>query len=152
MIDKKDFEEFKEIHDNEIKKIQGDMVVASNKFNISLGELLAAQFFMSKDNGKISFSIEDDFPRLEMKCSKSQAVFSVYEILNHVYGGDFKRAFSDVAAFEVFIKVNEQRGTAFIRNVTFDRTGKSEEEINLFDTLMKMSPEEVAKLKEKMNE
>lgn len=152
MIDKKDFEEFKEIHDNEIKKIQGDMVEASNKFSIALGELLAVQFFMSSENGKMSFSIESDKPRIEMDCSKAQAVFFVYEVLNQVYSGDFKRAFSDVAAFEVFIKVNEQRGKGYVKSFTFDKTGKSEEEINLFDTLMKMSPEELAKLKEQMDE
>ena len=128
------------------------MLQASNKFNIAMGELLAAQFFMSSENGKISFSIEGDLPRLEMECSKSQAVFFVYEILNHIYDGDFKRAFSDVAAFEVFTKVNEQRGTGCIKNVTFDKTGKTEEEINLFDTLMKMPPEELMKLKEQINE
>ena len=152
MIDTKDFQDFKEIHENEIKKIQDDMLQASNKFNIAMGELLAAQFFMSSENGKISFSIEGDLPRLEMECSKSQAVFFVYEILNHIYDGDFKRAFSDVAAFEVFTKVNEQRGTGCIKNVTFDKTGKTEEEINLFDTLMKMPPEELMKLKEQINE
>jgi hypothetical protein len=152
MIDTKDFQDFEEIHDNEIKKIQDDMLQASNKFNIAMGEFLAAKFFMSSENGKISFSIESDLPQLEMECSKSQAVFFVYEILKVVYNGDFKRAFSDVAAFEVFTKTNEQRGTGYIKHATFDKTGKSKEEINLFDTLMKMSPEELAKLKEQMNE
>lgn len=145
MIDKKDYEEFKEIHDNEIKKIQGDMVKASDKFSIAFGELLAAQFFMHSENAKISMSIENDLPKIEMDCSKAQAVFFAYEVLNQVYNGDFKRAFSDVAAFEVFIKVNKKRGKACIKSFTFDKTGKSEEEINLFNTLMKMSPEELAK-------
>lgn len=152
MIDKKDYEEFKEIHENEIKKIQDDMAEASNKFNIVLGELLVAQFFMSSENAKISMSIENDLPTIEIDCSKAQAVFFAYEVLNQVYRGDFKRAFSDAAAFEVFIKTNEKIGKACIKNFTFDKTGKSEEEINLFNTLMKMSPEELAKLKEQMNE
>ena len=38
MIDTKDFQDFKEIHENEIKKIQDDMLQASNKFNIAMGE------------------------------------------------------------------------------------------------------------------
>lgn len=152
MIDTKDFKDFKEIHDDEIKKIQDDMIEACHKMNIAMGELLVAQFFMSSENGKISMSIERDNPRIEMECSKCQAVFFVYEILKAVYNGDFKRAFSDVAAFEVFIKTNERKGIGHIKSVTFDKTGKTEEEINLFDTLMKMSPEELAKLKEQMNE
>ena len=152
MIDFKDFQNFKEIHEKEIKKIQSDMIEAGRKINIARGELLAAQFFMHDENAKISMSIERNYPRLEMDCSKSQAVFFVYEVLKHIYDGDFKRAFSDVAAFEVFTRINEQRGTGCIKSVTFDKTGKSEEEINLFDTLMKMSPEELMKLKEQMNE
>ena len=152
MIDNKDYQNFKEIHDKEIKKIQSDMIEAGRKINIARGELLAAEFFMSSENGKISMSIEGDLPRLEMECSKSQALFFVYEVLNHIYDGDFKRAFSDVAAFEVYLKVDEQIGTGSIKSITFDKTGKSEEEINLFDTLMKMSPEELAKIKEQMNE
>ena len=152
MIDTKDYANFKEIHDKELKKIQGDMIEASNKFNIALSEFLAVQFFMSSANGKISMSIEGDLPRIEMDCSESQAVFFVYEVLKQVYDGDFKRAFSAVAAFEVYLKVDEQRGAGHMSEFTFDKTGKSEEEINLFETLVKMSPEELAKLKEQMNE
>lgn len=128
------------------------MVEACNKFNIAMGELLAAQIFMSSENGKMSFNIEGDIPRIEMDCSKSQAVFFVYEVLDQIYSGDFKKAFSDVAAFKVFIKVNEQRGLGYVKSFTFDKTGKSEEEINLFDTLVKMSPEVLAKIKEQLNE
>ena len=111
MIDTKDFQNFKEIHEKEIKKIQSDMIEAGRKINIAMGELLAAQFFMSDGsdgNAKISMSIEGNLPRLEMECSRSQAIFFVYEVLNHIYDGDFKRAFSDVAAFEVFFYKSER--------------------------------------------
>ena len=104
MIDTEDFQNFKEIHKKEIKKIQSDMIEASNKLNIAMGELLAAQFFMTDGNAKILMSIEGNLPRLEMDCSRSQAVFFVYEVLNHIYDGDFKRAFSDVAALKFLQK------------------------------------------------
>lgn len=150
MINSKEFKEFRKIHEEELKSVQNSMVFASDKVNIGIGELTATQCFHTASHGKVVIEFKEDGPTFEINCTRAQAILCAYEILKATHE-DIKGAFSSLAGFEVHRRVDAKMENR-IQTTIIDESKMSKEQVEVAKVMSEMSPEELAKLKEQMNE
>ena len=146
----KDFQEFKKIHEEELKSVQNSMAFASDKVNIGLGEVTAAQCFHTLSRGNVVIEFKEDGPTIEINCTRAQAILCAYELLQATHE-DIKGAFSSLAGFELYTRVDAKMNKKIQRTV-IDERKMSKEQVEVAKVMGKMSPEDLAKLKEQMNE
>jgi len=146
----KDFQEFKKIHEEELKSLQNSMAFASDKVNIGLGEVTAAQCFHTLSRGNVVIEFKEDGPTIEINCTRAQAILCAYELLQATHE-DIKGAFSSLAGFELYTRVDAKMNKKIQRTV-IDESKMSKEQVEVAKVMAEMSPEELAKLKEQMNE
>ena len=101
----KNFQEFKKIHEEELKSMQNSMAFASDKVNIGLGEVTAAQCFHTLSRGNVVIEFKEDGPTIEINCTRAQAILCAYELLQATHE-DIKGAFSSLAGFELYTRVD----------------------------------------------
>jgi hypothetical protein len=146
----KDFQEFRKIHEEELKSVQNSMAFASDKVNIGLGEVIAAQCFHTLSRGNVVIEFKEDGPTIEINCTRAQAIFCAYELLQATHE-DIKGAFSSLAGFELYTRVDAKMNKKIQRTV-IDESKMSKEQVEVAKVMAEMSPEDLAKLKEQMNE
>lgn len=146
----KDFQEFRKIHEEELKSVQNSMAFASDKVNIGLGEAIAAQCFHTLSRGNVVIEFKEDGPTIEINCPRAQAILCAYELLRATHE-DIKGAFSSLAGFELYTRVDAKMNKKIQRTV-IDESKMSKEQVEVAKVMAEMSPEDLAKLKEQMNE
>lgn len=146
----KDFQEFRKIHEEELKSVQNSMAFASDKVNICRGEVIAAQCFHTLRRGNVVIEFKEDGPTIEINCTRAQAILCAYELLQATHE-DIKGAFSSLAGFELYTRVDAKMNKKIQRTV-IDESKMSKEQVEVAKVMAEMSAEDLAKLKEQMNE
>lgn len=152
MIDSKDFEELFKIHDEEMQKAQKAVECASSKMGILLGELAATQFFEGPKDGYLKIDFEGNGPSFDISCTRPQLIFACYKLLDFISNGDMAKSLSSLLGFMVTFETQKRRNHIISKDIVIDKKESSKEEIDVFKAMMSMSPEELMKLKEQMNE
>lgn len=152
MIDLKEFEEFSKIHDEEMQKAQKAVECASFKMGILLGELAATQFFEEPKDGYLKIDFKGNGPSIDISCTRPQLIFACYKLLDFISNGDMAKSLSSLLGFMVTFETQKRRNHIITKDIVIDKKESSKEEIDVFKAMMSMSPEELEKLKEQMNE
>ena len=87
---------------------------------------------------------------VKINCTRTQAILCAYELLQATHE-DIKGAFSSLAGFELYTRVDAKMNKKIQRTV-IDESKMSKEQVEVAKVMAEMSPEDLAKLKEQMNE
>lgn len=150
MDNSKDFQDFRKLHEEELKNVQNSMFLASEKLNVALGELIAALSYHTASHGNVVIEFKENGPTIEINCTRAQAILCAYEILKATHE-DIREAFSSLAGFEVHRRVDTKMDKRIQRTI-IDESKMSKEQVEVAKAMAEMPPEELMKLKELINE
>lgn len=150
MDNSKDFQDFRKLHEEELKNVQNSMFLASEKLNVALGELIATLSYHTASYGNVVIEFKENGPTIEINCTKAQAILCAYEILKATHE-DIREAFSSLAGFEVHRRVDTKMDKRIQRTI-IDESKMSKEQVEVAKAMAEIPPEELMKLKELINE
>lgn len=131
---------------NDIKKKLADVSKDSNLFNSEM--LMAFAMLHEKSlNGKFEYIFEKGQVSMELTMSKYGLIQMIADISETVFEDKYE-LISNLLAYSIVAEFVQKKG----KEIRVDCNGKTQEEIDLIKEMFKKSPEELAKLKEQMNE
>lgn len=136
---------------NDIKKKLADVSKDSNLLN---REMLMALALLQREklSGKVEYINEKGRVSMQVNMSKYGIVQMISEISESVFKDNYELISMLLAYSMVNDVLDSQTGKKFRDEKIIDCNGKTQEEIDLMKEMLKKSPEELAKLKEQMNE
>lgn len=137
---------------NDIKKNLAEVSSESNLLNREMFMALA-MLHENKIHGKFEYINEKGLASMEVKMSKYGLIQMVHEIANSVFKDKYE-LISMLLGYSVVEDVIDSMIGKGIKSeeTIIDCNGKTQEEIDLMKEMFKKSPEELAKIKEQMNE
>ena len=137
---------------NDIKKNLGDVSTDSNLLNREMFMSLAL-LQQDKLNGKFEYINEKGRVSMQINMSKYGCVQMISEIAESVFKDKYELISMLLAYSMVEDVIDSMTGKGIKSEETIiDCNGKTQEEIDLMKEMFKKSPEELAKIKEQMNE
>lgn len=136
---------------NDIKK---NLAEVSSESNLLNGEMFMALALLHRDklSGKFEYINEKGRVSMQVKMSK----YGIVQMISEISESAFKDNYELISMLLAYSMVNDtiesQAGKKFRDETIIDCNGKTQEEIDLMKEMFKKSPEELAKLKEQMNE
>ena len=136
---------------NDIKKNLADVSTDSNLLN---REMFMALALLQRDklSGKFEYINEKGRVSMQINMSKYGVVQMISEISESVFKDKYELISMLLAYSMVEDTIGSQAGKKFRQDTIIDCNGKTQEEIDLMKEMFKKSPEELAKLKEQLNE
>lgn len=136
---------------NDIKKNLADVSEDSNLLDREMF-MASALLYRDKLRGKFEYIIEKGKVSMQVDMSKYGIVQMISEISEAVFKDNYELISMLLAYSMVNDTIESQAGKRFSEETIIDCNGKTQEEIDLMKEMFKKSPEELAKLKEKLNE
>jgi hypothetical protein len=136
---------------NDIKKNLADVSKDSNLLDREMFMALAL-LHRDKLRGKFEYINEKGHASMQVNMSKYGIVQMISEISESVFKDNYELISMLLAYSMVNDTIEFQAGKKFREETKIDCNGKTQEEIDLIKEMFKKSPEELAKLKEQMNE
>ena len=136
---------------NDIKKNLADVSKESNLIN---REMYMAFAMLHENNlhGKFEYIFEKGHASMQVNMNKYMLIQMVCELSKSVFKDKYE-LISMLLGYSIVEDTIESQAGKKIRDETIiDCNGKTQEEIDLMKEMFKKSPEELAKLKEQMNE
>lgn len=137
---------------NDIKKNLAEVSKDSNLLNREM-YMAFAMLHEKKLHGKFEYINEKGHASMEVKMSK----YGLIQMVNEIAQSVFKDKYELISALLGYSMVEDTIESLAGKNIhtkeaIIDCNGKTQEEIDLMKEMFKKSPEELAKLKEQMNE
>ena len=136
---------------NDIKKNLADVSKESNLINREM-YMAFAMLHENKIHGKFEYINEKSHVSMQINMSKYGIVQMISEISESVFKDKYELISMLLGYSMVEDTIESQAGKKFRDETIIDCNGKTQEEIDLMKEMFKKSPEELAKLKEQMNE
>ena len=136
---------------NDIKKNLADVSEDSNLLDREMF-MASALLYRDKLRGKFEYIIEKGKVSMQVDMSKYGIVQMISEISEAVFKDNYELISMLLAYSMVNDTIESQAGKRFSEETIIDCNGKTQEEIDLMKEMFKKSPEELAKIKEQMNE
>ena len=136
---------------NDIKKNLADVSEDSNLFDREMF-MASALLYRDKLRGKFEYINEKSHVSMQINMSKYGIVQMISEISESLFKDNYELISMLLAYSMVNDTIESQAGKRFSEETIIDCNGKTQEEIDLMKEMFKKSPEELAKLKEKLNE
>jgi hypothetical protein len=136
---------------NDIKKNLAEVSEESNLLNREMFMALAL-LHRDKLSGKFEYINEKSHVSMQINMSKYGIVQMISEISESVFKDNYELISMLLAYSMVNDTIESQTGKRFREETKIDCNGKTQEEIDLMKEMFKKSPEELAKIKEQMNE
>ena len=136
---------------NDIKKNLADVSKESNLINREM-YMAFAMLHENKIHGKFEYINEKSHVSMQINMSKYGIVQMISEISESLFKDNYELISMLLAYSMVNDTIESQAGKRFSEETIIDCNGKTQEEIDLMKEMFKKSPEELAKLKEKLNE
>ena len=136
---------------NDIKKNLAEVSEESNLLN---REMFCALALLQREklSGKFEYIKEKSHVSMQINMSKHGIVQMISEISESVFKDKYELISMLLGYSMVEDCIESQFGKKFRDETLIDCNGKTQEEIDLMKEMFKKSPEELAKLKEQMNE
>ena len=136
---------------NDIKKNLAEVSEESNLLN---REMFCALALLQREklSGKFEYIKEKSHVSMQINMSKHGIVQMISEISESVFKDKYELISMLLGYSMVEDCIESQVGKKFRDETLIDCNGKTQEEIDLMKEMFKKSPEELAKLKEQMNE
>lgn len=136
---------------NDIKK---NLAEVSSESNLLNREMFCALALLQrrKLSGKFEYINEKSHVSMQINMSKYGIVQMISEISESVFKDKYELISMLLGYSIVKDTLESQAGKKFRDEAIIDCNGKTQEEIDLMKEMFKKSPEELAKLKEQMNE
>jgi hypothetical protein len=136
---------------NDIKKNLAEVSKDSNLLN---REMFMALALLHRDKlcGKFEYINEKGHVSMQVNMSKYGIVQMISEISESVFKDNYELISMLLAYSMVNDTIESQTGKRFREETKIDCNGKTQEEIDLIKEMFKKSPEELAKIKEQINE
>lgn len=141
-------------HDEILNDIKKNMADITKDCNLETKEAFMAFALLQQEklHGKFEYIFEKGHSSMEINMSKYGLIQMAAEISESVFKDKYE-FISMLLAYSLFNDVlDSQTGKRKCKEVTVDCNGKTQAEIDLMKEMFKKSPEELAKLKEQMNE
>ena len=136
---------------NDIKKNLAEVSSESNLLDMEMYMALAL-LHQDKISGKFEYVNEKGQVSMQINMSKYGIVQMISEISESVFKDKYELISMLLGYSIVEDCIESQAGKKFRDETIIDFNGKTQEEIDLMKEIFKKSPEELAKLKEQMNE
>ena len=136
---------------NDIKKNLAEVSSESNLLNREM-YMAFAMLHENKIHGKFEYINEKSHVSMQINMSKYGIVQMISEISELVFKDKYELISMLLGYSMVEDTIESQAGKKFRDETIIDCNGKTQEEIDLMKEMFKKSPEELAKLKEQMNE
>ena len=136
---------------NDIKKNLADVSEDSNLLDREMF-MASALLYRDKLRGKFEYINEKSHVSMQINMSKYGIVQMISEISESLFKDNYELISMLLAYSMVNDTIESQAGKRFSEETIIDCNGKTQEEIDLMKEMFKKSPEELAKLKEKLNE
>ena len=130
------------------------MADVSTDSNLLNREMFIALALLQRDklSGKFEYINEKGRVSMQINMSKYGVVQMISEISESVFKDKYELISMLLAYSMVEDTIESQTGKKFRQDTIIDCNGKTQEEIDLIKEMFKKSPEELAKIKEQMNE
>ena len=137
---------------NDIKKNLADVSEDSNLFDREMF-MASALLYRDKLRGKFEYIIEKGHASMQVNMNKYMLIQMVCELSKSVFKDKYE-LISMLLGYSIAEDTIESLAGKNIhtKEAIIDCNGKTQEEIDLMKEMFKKSPEELAKLKEKLNE
>lgn len=136
---------------NDIKKNLADVSKDSNLLNKEMC-MAFATLHEGSLSGKFEYIFEKGHASMQMNMNKYLLIQMINEIAESVFKDKYELISALLGYSMVQDTISSQIGKRNRKEVMVDCNGKTQEEIDLMKEMFKKSPEELAKLKEQMNE
>lgn len=141
-------------HEEILNDIKKNLAEVSKDSNLLNREMLMALALLQRGklHGKFEYVNEKGHASMEVKMSKYGIVQMIFEISESLFKDKYELISMLLGYSMVEDCIESQAGKKFRDGAIIDCNGKTQEEIDLMKEMFKKSPEELAKLKEQMNE
>lgn len=141
-------------HKEIINDIKKNLAEVSSESNLLNREMFMALALLQRDklSGKFEYINEKGRVSMQVNMSKYGIVQMISEISESVFKDKYELISMLLGYSMVEDCIESQAGKKFRDETIIDCNGKTQEEIDLMKEMFKKSPEELAKLKEQMNE
>ncbi len=148
-------ENMESIHEKARKDMAKRLSAITDGSNLEQRELFMATALLHQKelSGKFEYSLEKGNAQMQINMSKFALIQMAAELADSELFKDEYEFISMVLAYNMVNHViNKQTGKKPSETTTIDCHGKTEAEIELMKEMFKKSPEELAKLREQLNE
>lgn len=136
---------------NDIKKNLADVSKESNLLNMEMFMCIAS-LHQGNFKGSFEYIFEKDSSQMQIYMNKYLLIKMIADIAQSVFKDNYE-LISMLLGYSLMKNTIESVSGKEIREETkIDCNGKTQEEIDLIKKMFKKSPEELAKIKEQMNE
>lgn len=136
---------------NDIKKNLADVSKDSNLLDKEM-YMAFAMLHEQSLSGKFEYIFEKGHASMEANINKYLCIQMINEIAELIFKDKYELISALLGYSIVQDTISSMTGKRNCQEVTVDCNGKTQEEIDLMKEMFKKSPEELAKLKEQMNE
>lgn len=136
---------------NDIKKNLADVSKESNLINREM-YMAFAMLHEKSLNGKFEYIFDKGNASMEVNMNKYLLIQMISEISESLFKDKYELISALLGYSMVQDTISSMSGKRNSKGVMFDCNGKTQEEIDLMKEMFKKSPEELAKLKEQLNE
>ena len=142
------------IHEKARKDMAKRLSAITAGSNLEQRELFmaTAMLHQKKLSGKFKYSLENGNAQMQVNMSKFALIQMAAELAESVFEDEYEFISMMLAYNMVNHVINKQTGKKPSEVTTIDYHGKTEAEIELMKEMAKKSPEELAKLREQLNE
>ena len=142
------------IHEKARKDMAKRLSAITAGSNLEQRELFMATALLHQKelSGKFEYSLEKGNAQMQVNMSKFALIQMVAELAESVFEDEYEFISMMLAYNMVNHVINKQTGKKPSEVTTIDCHGKTEAEIELMKEMVKKSPEELAKLREQLNE
>ena len=142
------------IHEKARKDMAKRLSAITAGSNLEQRELFMATALLHQKelSGKFEYSLEKGNAQMQVNMNKFALIQMVAELAESVFEDEYEFISMMLAYNMVNHVINKQTGKKPSEVTTIDCHGKTEAEIELMKEMVKKSPEELAKLREQLNE
>lgn len=141
-------------HDEILNDIKKNLADITKDDNLEIKEAVMAFGLLQqeKSRGKFEYIFEKGHVSMQIKMSKVALVQMINEIAESIFKDKYELISMLLAYSLINDVIDSQTDKRKLEEVTIDCNGKTQAEIDLMKEMLKKSPEELAKLKEQMDE
>jgi len=147
-------ENMESIHEKARKDMAKRLSAITDGSNLEQRELFMATALLHQKelSGEFEYSLEKGNAQMQVKMSKFALIQMAAEIAESVFEDEYEFISMMLAYNMVKHVIDKQTGKKPQEVTTIDCNGKTQAEIDLMKEMFKKSPEELAKLREQLNE
>jgi hypothetical protein len=147
-------ENMESIHEKARKDMGKRLSAITDGSNLEQRELFMASALLHQKelSGEFEYSLEKGNAQMQVKMSKFALIQMAAEIAESVFEDEYEFISMMLAYNMVKHVIDKQTGKKPQEVTTIDCNGKTQAEIDLMKEMFKKSPEELAKLREQLNE